>query len=70
MIWFKSCPRCHFGDITLDEDGDRLCLQCGYIQHAIAAPAGTRLTGLRQISRSQTNHMKSYEQRREAAVIF
>ena len=41
MIWFKSCPRCQVGDMTLDEDGDRLCLQCGYVPRAVVDHATT-----------------------------
>ena len=32
MIWFKSCPRCKQGDLTLNEDDDRACMQCGYVE--------------------------------------
>lgn len=32
MTWFKACPRCIQGDMYLDEDICRHCLQCGYIQ--------------------------------------
>ena len=39
MMWLKSCPRCKLGDVTLDEDGDRLCLQCGHIQRSVSEPA-------------------------------
>ncbi len=35
MIWYKSCPRCTSGDLTLDEDGDKLCLQCVYIEVSV-----------------------------------
>jgi hypothetical protein len=38
MMWFKTCPRCKLGDITLDEDNYRLCLQCGYVQYSAAEP--------------------------------
>ena len=38
MMWFKSCTRCQTGDMTLDEDGDKLCLQCGYTQRLATAP--------------------------------
>ncbi len=41
MVWFKSCPRCHKGDIALDRDlyGWYLqCLQCSYTKD-IATPA-------------------------------
>ena len=40
MIWFKSCHRCKRGDMTFDEDGDRLCLQCGHIQRSVSAAMG------------------------------
>ena len=32
MIWFKACPRCKSGDLHLDEDNCKHCLQCGYTQ--------------------------------------
>ena len=38
MMWIKSCPRCRLGDMTLDEDNHRLCLQCGYIRYSAAEP--------------------------------
>ena len=31
MISLKSCPRCMTGDMYLDEDNSRHCLQCGHI---------------------------------------
>ena len=47
MIWFKSCPRCKRGDMTLDEDGDRLCLECGYVQYSVVEPGvAPEATGL------------------------
>ena len=39
MFWFKSCPRCIRGDMTLDEDGDKICLHCGHVQYSVTAPA-------------------------------
>ena len=35
MLWLNSCPRCRTGDMYLDEDNSRHCLQCAYIQHEI-----------------------------------
>jgi uncharacterized protein (DUF983 family) len=35
MIWFKTCPRCETGDMTLGSDyyGWRAeCLQCGFMK--------------------------------------
>ena len=37
MIWSKSCARCETGDMTLDEDGDKLCMQCGYTERLATA---------------------------------
>ena len=34
MIWFKACPRCRLGDLYLDGDDSRRCLQCGYIRYS------------------------------------
>ena len=33
MIWLKSCPRCKQGDVTLNGDDDRACMQCGHVQY-------------------------------------
>jgi hypothetical protein len=38
MMWIKSCPRCKLGDMTMDEDDYRLCLECGYFQYSAAEP--------------------------------
>ncbi len=35
MIWFKSCPRCHIGDLILERDvyGEYAeCLSCGFVK--------------------------------------
>ena len=35
MLWFKSCPRCSTGDLTIhiDQFGWYIhCLQCGYMK--------------------------------------
>jgi hypothetical protein len=34
MVWYKSCPRCEVGDMVPDQEGDRLCLQCGYMDYS------------------------------------
>ena len=34
MMWFKACPRCRSGDLYLDGDDSRHCMQCGYIQYS------------------------------------
>lgn len=34
MMWFKACPRCLQGDLSLNKDlfsWYLLCLQCGYL---------------------------------------
>jgi hypothetical protein len=34
MIWFKACPRCKVGDLTLTEDvygKYKQCFQCGHL---------------------------------------
>ena len=43
MIWLKSCPRCVGGDMVLDEDSSKRCLQCGHVEY----PPGWGLTDLR-----------------------
>ena len=37
-MWLKACLRCKLGDVVLDEDGLRHCLQCGHIQYSSADP--------------------------------
>ena len=39
MMWFKSCPRYDNGDMYLDEDDEKHCMQCGYTQSTGAALA-------------------------------
>ena len=38
-MWFKSCPRCNNGDMYLDEDNDRHCMQCGFKEYWSTAGA-------------------------------
>ena len=38
MMWIKSCPRRKLGDMTLDEDSYRLCLQCGNVRYSAPEP--------------------------------
>ena len=33
MIWSKACSRCKRGDVYLDEDNAKHCMQCGYVQY-------------------------------------
>ena len=35
MMWLKACPRCKTGDLYLDGDNSRHCMQCGHIQHSV-----------------------------------
>lgn len=37
MTYLKACPRCKQGDMYLDEDDCRHCLQCGHIQYSTDA---------------------------------
>ena len=32
MLWLKACERCENGDMYLDEDGFKHCLQCSHTQ--------------------------------------
>lgn len=35
MFWYKSCPKCHSGDLSLERDIHgwyRQCVQCGYLE--------------------------------------
>lgn len=41
MMWLKSCPRCATGDMYLDEDDARHCLQCGYTQESAVSTASS-----------------------------
>ena len=47
MFMFKACPRCQTGDLYLDEDDSKHCMQCGHIQHA--ANSGGILAGLSEL---------------------
>ena len=31
MLWMQSCPRCQNGDMYLDQDDCKHCMQCGYV---------------------------------------
>ena len=69
MIWFKSCPRCKLGDMTLDKDNYRLCLQCGYVQYSVGenviAPQGDHLV---QVYDGRTELAGSDRELRETVV--
>ena len=65
MMWLKSCPRCKLGDMTPDEDGDRSCLQCGYVQGSIAAPTIAEIAKLLRFEDAQTDKV-----RRETALAI
>lgn len=45
MIWIKTCPRCTTGDLYLDEDSSRHCMQCGHIQHSDRGKPGSAILG-------------------------
>ena len=51
MLWLKACPRCQTGDLYLDEDDSKHCMQCGHIQYA-ANSAGI-LAGLSELVTAQ-----------------
>ena len=69
MLWFKSCPRCKQGDMTLDEENDKLCLQCGYIQYSVGgtviAPQSAHVF---RVDDDETELAVSGRQRRETPV--
>ena len=69
MVWLKSCPRCKLGDMTVAENNDRLCLQCGYVQHSSTDPtfAGVVMKAL-HIDRSSAEAPISDGLRQETAV--
>ena len=61
MVWLKECPRCKNGDLYLDQDDCRHCMQCGYVQYPAAAPhaverarlkLGLGSTGVRNLERA------------------
>ena len=69
MIWFKSCPRCAVGDMTLDEDGDRLCLQCSYVQRSAAVPSMSgEFADVFRVSQDESESAAGYTARREAVL--
>ncbi|MBM2826017.1 MAG: hypothetical protein HW403_81 [Dehalococcoidia bacterium] len=40
MVWYKSCPKCHIGDLMLEKDPFgwyRQCVQCGYLEDLATA---------------------------------
>lgn len=42
MIYFKSCSRCHDGDVIFESDMSGkylLCMQCGYMKDLVSPPA-------------------------------
>ena len=48
MVWFKSCPRCTTGDLSLENDmygWHVLCLACGFDKD-IDDAKGASLAGL------------------------
>lgn len=52
MIWYKDCPRCKVGDMNLDEDDARHCMQCGYKEYTTMAamePDMARLFNLEDV---------------------
>ncbi len=51
MFLFKACPRCQTGDLHLDEDDSKHCMQCGHVQHG--ANGGGILAGLSELVAAQ-----------------
>ena len=52
MVWFKSCPRCTTGDLTLENDlygWHVLCLACGFDKDI----DGVQDASLARLTRSQ-----------------
>ena len=36
MVWFKACPRCKTGDVSLENDiygWHAMCMACGYVKN-------------------------------------
>ena len=69
MLFLKACPRCQTGDLYLDEDDSKHCMQCGHIQHA--ANSGGILAGLAELVTAQggeTRRAGSRRSRRSEAV--
>ena len=54
MMWLKACPRCKTGDVTLDQDGDRSCLQCGVVLASSAAPSVVNVVKLLRYQDART----------------
>ena len=38
MLWLNACVRCETGALSLDENNERHCLQCGHIQYSLTDP--------------------------------
>ena len=69
MMWLKSCPRCKRGDMTLNEDGERLCLQCGYVRFAATEPGvASEATGLVQVGYADPWRMHNGRTEQEKVV--
>ena len=54
MMWLKECPRCTTGDVTLDEDGDKICLQCGSVHASSATPSFVKVVKLLRYQDART----------------
>ena len=40
MLWLKSCTRCQTGDLYMDEDDSKHCMQCGHIEYPTGKSSG------------------------------
>ena len=40
MMWLKGCSRCVTGDLYLDEDNVKHCMQCGHVQYPARRTSG------------------------------
>ena len=71
MIWYKSCPRCEKGDMILDEDNYKNCLQCGYVQYsATQLDISNELVKLLQFLDGSEKTMVGELRRKVAAVAL
>ena len=46
MVWFKACPRCRTGDVSLENDmygWHVMCLACGYVKDVDGPSRGAAL---------------------------
>ena len=70
MLMLKSCPRCKTGDMFLDQDEARHCMQCGYVQYSPDIVfGGSEMARLFGIDRGEGQAPASVAVQRMPAVV-